>query len=226
MKTGFDRFIQIASVILIPISIAVAGHLFGLQIKNAEIKSQEKRFESEHSLELAKQDANWRITKSELVYKFMEALTSSEEIKRKVAIEAILIALPEDGPRIAGIIAKNDPDLEVKNSASNSIKKQILKIINEMFSENKNERITATKMAISGWMNNEEFISSILLKSMSAIGNADGVWNAIVYLENTDAEYLLGHRSELEALKSSLQSSGGRERTLKRFNQNVLSKVR
>ena len=77
MKTRFDRFIQISTVILIPVSIAIAGHLFGLQMKNAELKSQEKRFQSEHDFEIAKQEANWRITKSELVYKFLDALTSS-----------------------------------------------------------------------------------------------------------------------------------------------------
>lgn len=224
-KSGYDRIMQFASVILIPLSIALAGHLFGIQMKNAELKSQEKRFESEHNLELAKQDANWRITKSELVYKFMDLLTSADEIKRKVAVEAILIALPEDGPRIAQLIAQNDPNNEVKNSASNSIKKQILIIINEIYSENKDIRLDGTNKAISGWLNNDNFITSIISRALSDMANADGVWNTIIYLENIAPEFLRNHKDELENLKSALQNYRGREKTLARLNQNVINKI-
>lgn len=225
MKIGFDRFIQISTIIIVPISLALAGHLFGVQMKNAELESQDKRFTTEHQFELAKQDATWRITKSELVYKFMDALTSSEEIKRKLAVEAIMIALPEDGPRIAEVVAKNDPNVEVQNAANNSIRRQILRISNEMFSQDKSTRLSGTQTAISGWQNNEEFIRTIIDKSIKEVQNSDGVWNAIIYLENTNKDYLKSKLEDINALKLALESYGDRGKTIDRLNKNIIEKI-
>ncbi len=224
-KTKTDRWIQIAAVILVPVSIAVAGHLFGLQMKNAELELQKQQFNSEHSLELAMQEANWRITKSELVYKFMDALTSKEEINRKIAVEAILIALPEDGPRIVAVVAENDPAETVKDAASSSINRKILQVTNAMFSESKRERIAGTETAVSGWLNSDEFMKLLLNKAIDQRANADGVWNTVVYLENNSAEFLRDHRNQILQLQNALREIRGRENTLERLNKNVLGKM-
>jgi hypothetical protein len=225
MKASFDKSVKILSAILIPISIAVAGHLFGLQMKNMEIASQEMQFQQEHSFELSKQEADWRITKSELVYKFMDALTSSEPAKRKLAVETILIALPEDGPKLVSVIAQNDPSEDVQASASNSLKHQMQKIMNEMFSNDKNVRLKATESAILGWQSNQDFIAGIIDKAIQEIENANGVWNAIVFLENVGAKELKQQEAVLLKLLENLKLQENRNKTILRMEKNLLSKL-
>lgn len=214
-KTTFDKVVKVSSAILIPLSIALAGHLFGIQMKYADIQSQEK---------MHRQD--WRITKGELISKFVDDLTSSSEIKRKIAVESILIALPEDGPRIAQKVSNDDPSKEVRKSANNSIENEILKIIKRMFSsEDENTRIESTKEAISGWTNSDKFISMLIQYSLTNIENPNGVWNSVIYLEKNNANHLSRHREEINKLRANLDSIGDRTSTIKRMDNNVISKM-
>lgn len=224
MNITFDRFIQISTLIVLPVSLALAGHLFGIQMKNAELESQAIRFQTEHEFELRKQDANWRITKSELVLKFMDILTSQNDTERKLGIEALLIALPEDGPRIALVVAQNDPDVDVQNAAQNSLNRQSLKLANDIFNQNKSIRISATQTAMNGWLDNQDFIKSLIIKSKNEIENEDGVWNSTLVMENTSQENLKYAEHELVSLRSALQSLQGREKTRARVN-NLLAKI-
>lgn len=212
-KTTFDKVVQVSSAILIPISIALAGHLFGLQMKYAEIESKKQ---------MHRQD--WKITKGELISKFVEDLTSSSETKRKIAVEAILIALPnEDGKRIAKKVSKDDPSPEVRESAKNSIVSQIIR---RMFNEeDEKERIEATRRAISGWLNSNNFISSLISHSMRNIENENGVWNSIIYLEKNKSTYLSKYEKKIRRLRVRLDSIGGRPKTIKRIDEKIINKI-
>lgn len=218
MADTFERGMKLASVILVPLSIAVGGHFFGLQLKNAELESLEQRFVQEHKLEIEKQKTQWRITKSEMVYKFMDALSSEEELKRKIAIEAIMIALPEDGPRIVQVVAKEDPNEAVQAAASQLIDTKMQKLLNDMFHDDKEVRVWATESATSAWINHQGFMKLLLEKSINELENTNGVWNALVFLESCGAVELYFVSDQLHQLRKALSSLSARERTLARLD--------
>lgn len=66
-------------------------------MKEAEIQSAQKLAVGQQTVARI----NTRVRQANLVKSFMDALLSAEPRKRKLAIEAMLISLPEDGPRLA-----------------------------------------------------------------------------------------------------------------------------
>lgn len=100
-KDGWDKF-TILATLLVPISIALAGYFVSSSIKQAE-------------LQVAK--INAKVSQAELVHSFLEQLTGKDPIKRKLAMQAVLIALPEEGPTLLEFISKTDSNPNVRKEA-------------------------------------------------------------------------------------------------------------
>ena len=108
-KDGWDVF-QIIASLLIPASIAAVGFMVSESLKKAEIESAERRAKAQQ--EVARVSA--RVGQAQLVNSFMESLLSTEIRRRKLAIESVLIALPDEGPRLVRIVSETDPSDEVR----------------------------------------------------------------------------------------------------------------
>lgn len=108
-KDHWDKF-QILAALLVPASIAVVGFLVSTSLKDAEIVSAAKVAAGQEAIARI----NARVAQANLVKSFMDTLFSEEVRKRKLAIEAMLIALPEDGPRLVKIVSETDPDEDVR----------------------------------------------------------------------------------------------------------------
>jgi hypothetical protein len=89
-KDIWDRLTAIATI-LVPAAIALAGHFVAQGLKQAEISSEDGR--AEQSRVIA--EVNTKIAQTNLVNMMMRSLTSADLQERKVAVEAVLIALPE-----------------------------------------------------------------------------------------------------------------------------------
>ena len=112
-KDSWDKF-QIIAALLVPASIALVGFLISTSLKDAEIKSAQKLAAGQQAVARI----NARVRQANLVKSFMDALLSEEPQKRKLAIAAMLIALPEDGPRLVRLVEETDPNNEVRQFAS------------------------------------------------------------------------------------------------------------
>lgn len=92
-KDIWDRVASIAQI-LIPAAIALAGHLIAQGLKEAELAIEEIRVQQTHAIA----QANKKIAQAKLVGTMMKSLTSPDSKERKLAVQAVLIALPEQGP--------------------------------------------------------------------------------------------------------------------------------
>lgn len=101
-KDGWDK-VQILIAFLVPVAIAFVGYVYSQSTKEAEIKIAE---------------TNAKVAQAQLVHSFTDALTSPEPDKRKLAIEAVLLALPDDGTRLVQTVKQFDPDAGVRAFAS------------------------------------------------------------------------------------------------------------
>jgi len=108
-KDVWDRFTALATI-LIPAAIALAGHFIAQGLKQAEIRSEDRRAELSHSIA----ETNTKIAQASLINTMMKSLTSADPQERKLAVQAVLIALPEEGPVLARSIAENDEDKSVQ----------------------------------------------------------------------------------------------------------------
>lgn len=126
-KDGWDIFNIFASL-LIPASITFAGVWVSKSLKEAEIESAREIASGQE--EVAR--INAKVGQANLVYSFMESFFDSDIRERTIAIEAMLIALPEEGLRLVNIIKDVDPNEEVKTFARQKYVESILDKIEEL----------------------------------------------------------------------------------------------
>ncbi len=111
-KDVWDRLTALATI-LVPAAIALAGHFIAQGLKQAEISSEERRAEQSHVIA----EANTKIAQASLINTMMKSLTSTNPQERKLAVVAVLIALPEQGPILVQTIAQSDEDKTVQAAA-------------------------------------------------------------------------------------------------------------
>lgn len=115
--------------VLIPAAIALAGHFISQGISRAQIASEERQAAQSRLIA----EANTRIGQAELLNTFMQSLTSENVNERKIAINAILIALQDQGPTIVNGVAKFDDNQEVQMSAEASLNSRLRQLIEDLF---------------------------------------------------------------------------------------------
>jgi hypothetical protein len=108
-KDGWDKF-NILAGLLIPASIAFAGIFFSLSMKSAEIESSNLTAERQESIARI----NARVGQAQLVSSFLDSLLSQDPKRQRLAITAVLIAMPDKGPGLVKIVADTDPDSEIQ----------------------------------------------------------------------------------------------------------------
>ena len=106
--------LQILGGLFIPAAIAFAGWQYSVAMKDAEIKSSTKiaKLQIESSEQKAEfeqriSETNARVSQAGLVASFLKSLLSKEEAEQKLAIEAVLIALPAEGPRLVKLLKES-----------------------------------------------------------------------------------------------------------------------
>lgn len=126
-KDDWDKF-QIIAALMIPASIALTGFLISKAIKQAEIDSSERIAQAEarsaEQIALGEKEValiNAKVSQAQLIRSFLPSLTGAEAHHRKLAIQALLLALPEDGPRLVQILSEADPDPAVQKFADDKL---------------------------------------------------------------------------------------------------------
>lgn len=214
-RSNIEIATKIFASVLIPLSIAIAGNFFAVAMKEAQIISEERV--ASQQIEITK--INAKVDQAQLISNFLEALTSKDLVKRKLAVEAVLIALPSEGPKIVQIVLESDPSKEVVKFTEKTIKSKLTTLINDIFSENKQLRMSSTQELIRGWRYNDHLIPELLESVFNKIGNANGVWNAVIIFENIPSERLINYKDSLLKLEGALKKLGNRNKTIERLKR-------
>ena len=136
-KDGWDK-LHIVLAALLPLAIAFSGYIYSNQMKKAEIAASERQAQAQiqasqqqvdaqlameksradlmreaqkqqHDAELAIAKANSRVGQAGIISNFITDLVSSDLSRRKIAIEGIMIAMPDDGASIVAALAEQTP---------------------------------------------------------------------------------------------------------------------
>lgn len=163
-KSGKDFWDVVSAVgaLLIPVAIAFAGYYYSNAATNAQIKSEETR--AANSLELAK--AGSRVSQANFIIEALEALSSEDEVRKKFAIEALLLALPEKGQTLLEQVALNSDDRENKAIATTALTTQLAE---DLFSDVPQTRLAAEDALTSTWSDNQEAIDAVIQKTSTQL---------------------------------------------------------
>lgn len=191
-KDAWDRVTAIATI-LVPAAIALAGHFIAQGLKQAELSSEERR--AEQSRVIA--EANTKIAQANLINTMMKSLTSANPQERKLAVEAVLIALPDQGPVLVRTIAHSDEDKTVQDAARSSLEQRVGTLIRDLFSDDPRVRIAAAQDLIQGWRNEPNAVQALLDFATQNASNANGVYNTVVVLAEYSPRALQPHREAI-----------------------------
>ncbi|WP_136523442.1 hypothetical protein [Geomonas ferrireducens] len=188
-KDNWDRITAMATI-LVPAAIALAGHFVAQGLKQAEINSEEKRAERTSAIA----DANTKIAQANLINTMMKSLTSPNPAERKLAVQAVLIALPDQGPVLVRTVAESDENKAVQIAAQASLDQRINLLIRNLFSDDAHTRINSASDLVEGWRNDPAAIPPLIQFATKNSDNQNGVYNTIVVLNDFSLPALQAHR--------------------------------
>lgn len=191
-KDAWDRVTALATI-LVPAAIALAGHFIAQGLKQAEITNEEKRSEQAQAIAVA----NTRIAQANLINTLMKSLTSSNPQERKLAVQAVLIALPEQGPVLVRPIAQSDEDKTVQAAAKTSLDQRLDGLIRALFSDDAQARVGAAQDLIQGWRNEPNAVNALVEFATANQGNKNGIFNTAVVLNAFSLSALEAHKQQV-----------------------------
>ena len=202
-KDTWDIF-QIIASLLIPASITFVGYYYSQSMKQAEIVSSENLANRQEAI--AKTNA--RVGQVGVVSSFMEALLSKDAQKRKLAIRAVFIALPDDAPELVKIVSETDEDPSVVTFAKDSLNDRRLILVKQLFEDKAGSRISAANDLTNGWREDTKLVEILISYARQNKQNSNGIYNTMVVLTNLDIKALKPYEAELQNFSHEAESNG------------------
>jgi hypothetical protein len=196
-KDAWDIF-QIVAGLLIPASITMAGYLYANSMKEAEIQSSD----IQAARQAAIANTNARVGQAGVVSSFLDALLSENAQRRKLAVAAVLIALPDDGPNLVKVLSESDADPSVKTFAGQSLDKRRTTLVNQLYSDNPTERTSAADQLTRSWKGDPRLVDDLVATAQKNPKNANGVYNSTVVMQGVDPEVV---KTRADVVRSFLQ---------------------
>ena len=202
-KDIWDR-ITALSAILVPAAIALAGHYIGSQIKDAEAARDQQRAADIRAFN----EANIKLAQATFLNTIMKSLTSKSPNERKLAVEAVLIALPEQGPTLVRAIAAGDESKEVQAVAVRSLEERYMPLIRDLFAGTRPVRERAAAELVATWRNDSSVVGALVMFAKLNGSNSDGIYNTMVVLSEFNLRALQMHKPQIEELRAVAESVG------------------
>jgi len=204
-KDLWDRLTALATI-LVPAAIALAGHFIGQGLKEAELRGQERQAQQASAIA----EANTKIAQAGLINTLMKSLTSPNPQERKLAVQAVLIALPDQGPLLARTIAQTDEDEAVQVAARSSLKQRADTLIRQLFADDAATRIAAAGELVQGWRSEGNAVGALLDAAFQNSDNDNGIYNVAVVLGECSPAALAAHRAEVVKFIDLAQAKGAK----------------
>jgi len=195
-KDAWDRFASMATI-LVPATIALAGLLVSRGLQTAQRVSDDRRAADVNSVAVA----NLRVAQATVVNTLMKSLISTNPQERKIAIEAVVIALGEEGTRLIKPIAEGDPDRSVRDSAKAAL-------VSSLFSPDADTRKGAAAQILEGWGKDSQMVQALVDFATQNKENANGIFNTVVVLSAFDRDTLMTRRDAVLRFLALAKATG------------------
>jgi len=140
----------------------------------------------------------------------MKSLTSPNPQERKLAVQAVLIALPEQGPLLARTVAQSDEDEAVQVAARSSLKQRADTLIRQLFADDAGTRVEAARELVQGWRSEGNAVGTLLDAAFQNSDHDNGIYNVAVVLAECAPAALAPHREEVQEFIALAKTKGPR----------------
>jgi len=225
-KDGWDKAQAVGSLlsgVAIPLLLAFASYKADALQKTADDNARALQSQAEESAlelqreaddsarerSLAQGDMTLRVAQAGLIPPLIDGLLSPDAKKRKLAISAILIALPVDGPKLVQDLGAQSEDTDVKSYAENALNERKEKLVADLYTGDENASTTAARALVTGWKNDGDVAKRVIARAQKQPENKAGVYNSMLVLNGLSQTALAQNRRELEPLLKAAASQQG-----------------
>ena len=177
-----DAWQRVTAVLAVlnPVTLLVVGWLLNSSIEQAKLKLAEnstKLADLKTSAETATIVLGQRVDKVAVIRDFLNDLSGPDERRRRLAIEAIFIALPDEAARlvkavedVGGADATRGRDVAVAKDALASTRDRL---VAAMFSDTRPVRVEALNTLIRGWADDPDIVRLLVARAMQDVRNRE-----------------------------------------------------
>jgi hypothetical protein len=215
-KRDFWDIFQIVSALLIPASITFLGLYY------TDVNSQKEQ-------EISRM--NSQVNQAQLISTFLDPLMSTDSVKKAIAINAILIGIPNQGKMIVEVLSRSmDIDNSTRNSARNAIDTRRTTLIKTLYSEQKSDRVNAADDLIRNWNDDPKVLEEMITAANLSLryedyypDRANGLYNCVVVMNNLNQSLLKKYDEELLELFDQIPESYTLTRDV---SQEIIGKIK
>lgn len=208
-KDWWDKAQAIGSLlsgIAVPLVVFVAAHKADELQKLSDTSARER--------ELTQADMSVRVAQANIIPPLIDGLLSTDPKRRKLAISAILIALPADGPRLVRELGEQTEDEDVRSYAANALDNRKEQLVTDLYASDKDRRKSAAQALASGYRNDPKLPEQIIERADANKDNADGVYNSVAVLNALSKNALASQRGKVESFLGKASTQGNKTAAL------------
>jgi hypothetical protein len=198
--------VEILAKALLPIAIAFAGHHFAQVVGRAHIVAAERLKERDvaSARELKERDVavsiqHSRAQQATVVNTFMEALLSENTRHRQLAIRAVLIALPQDGPNLVDAIRATEAGSPIAQYAADALTRRRDDLIHGLFADSADVRIAASHGLVQGWRSRADIVPVLLDSAGNHAGDPHAIHSTLGVLDALEPDVIRADASAVRA---------------------------
>ena len=223
--------LEVLAKALIPIAIAFAGHHFARVVARAHVEAAQvlKERDVASARELKDRDVaistqHSRAQQASVVNTFMEALLSENTRHRQLAIKAVLIALPADGPNLVDAIRATDAGSPIADYAEDALIERRDGLIHGLFADSADVRIAASNGLVQGWHSRGDIVPVLLDSASRRTGDPQALQNTLGVLDALDPAVIRADASAVRAF-AERASSGRNHVEIGKLARRVMGKL-
>jgi hypothetical protein len=146
-----------------PILVLLVGFFLDRQVReNTKQISDLREITTIKSLALQQQ-----IDKSKVIATFLDQLSGPEGLKKKLAIQAILIVMPEEGVRFVEVVEKNDA--ASAPAIRQAINDRSAGLVEDLFSDSQAQRLAALSSLRKSFLDNPVTFGLLMTRGLEEI---------------------------------------------------------
>lgn len=156
-----------------PLLLLVVGYVLNLGIqenKNELERNTAQIAALKADAEIASIKLQQRVEKAKVITAFFADLAGADDRRRKLAIQAILIALPEEAPKVVMVIESFEKDTGTGQGKDAIVARDALegvraKLVEDLFSNVRAVRLEALTALRGGWLDDRRLVDLLLNKA-------------------------------------------------------------
>lgn len=207
--------------LLLPAAIAYGGWYYSEAQSRAQIVSSQQM----HERDVAVANVGARVNQASLVATFMEALTGDDPERRNLAIRAVLIALPEEGPDLVREVQVSTSDTSTARYAADALDTRRDVLIDRLFAPRGEDRIRASQDLLRGWGTRAAMVPALIRRARQEPTNANGLYNVLGVLVQMDAGALRAARADVEPFLGEAERAPAAGARIRALVQQVRSRL-